>query len=192
MSQLVLASASPQRKRLLEGLNISFAVHPSALDESQCTEADPLARCAVLAKLKAQAVAGEYPDSFVLGCDTLVVASDGTLCEKPADADAARAMLQLLSGGTCVVHSALHLIAPDGNEHDGIDSTQVTFRKLSDDDLDWWVSTNLWQDRSGGFQIEGKGQLLAEKLEGDWTGVVGLPVHLLGRMLDEVGFTPLP
>jgi septum formation protein len=96
-------------------------------------------------------------------------------------------MIKKQSGGTSVVHSAIHLIHPKGEASD-IDSTAVTFATLTDRDVDWWMATNLWRDRSGSFQIDGPGQLMIERIEGDWTGVVGLPIFKLGKLLCEAGF----
>ena len=188
MQPIVLASASPQRKRLLEGLGLSFVVHPSNFDEASCMEADPITRAKHLAYHKASDVAPLFPESIVIGCDTLVASEKGELLEKMPDADAARACMRALSGGVCQVHSALSVLTPDQKHHEGISSANVTFKTLSDVEIDWWVSTELWRDRSGAFQIDGPGQLLISHLEGDWTGVVGLPVYLLGELLREAGF----
>ena len=110
------------------------------------------------------------------------------MLENPVDEDGARAMLRKLSGGACKVHTSLCLIDPSGDTKEEMSSTDVIFKELSEEDIDWWISTGLWKDRSGSFQIEGKGQLLIERIEGDWTGVVGLPVFLVGKMLG----CPLP
>lgn len=186
-SHLVLASASPQRKTLLEGLGLSFTVVPSGIDESTIAENDPARRALLLAHLKAKDVASQRPDAFIIGCDTLVVTSGGKLLEKPQNASEARMMLALQSGNVSVVHSGLCVVAPDGRSFDGVSSSAVTFKVLSADELDWWIATGLWQGRSGAFQIDGQGQLMIEKVEGDWTGIVGLPVFLLGKLLEEVG-----
>lgn len=186
MSSLVLASASPQRKTLLEQLCLVFAVVASDFDERTCTETDPVRRAIVLASMKAQDVArGAGKGKWVIGCDTLVVAADKTLLEKPMDAADARRMLLLQGGQTSWVHSGLSLIAPDGREWTDVSSSSVTFHRLTDRDLQWWIDGKFWQDRSGAFQIDGPGQLLIERMEGDWTGIVGLPVYLLGKMFQE-------
>lgn len=182
---IVLASASPQRKTLLEGLGLTFEVVPSAVDERSCAETDPVRRARVLATLKAREVAGRRPDAWVIGCDTLVVAADGTLLEKPADPDDARRMIRLQGSRTSVVHSGLTLIAPDGREHEGVSSSNVTFAELTDQDIEWWIRSGNWKDRSGSFQIDGQGQLLISRIEGDWTSVVGFPVFLFGRLCSE-------
>ncbi len=185
---LVLASASPQRKQLLEGLGLTFEVHPSSFDESSCDERSPIERCKHLAAHKAQEVNERFLDSFVIGCDTLVVAENGDLLEKAPDADAARAAITKLSGATCHVHSGLSVFAPKQQHYDGVSSSAVTFKKLSEEEIDWWIGTGLWQDRSGSFQIEGPGQLLIEHIEGDWSSIVGLPVYLLGQLLQQAGY----
>lgn len=185
---LVLASASPQRKELLEGLGLPFTVQISRVAETDVRERDPIVRAQMLAKIKAEDVASMHPHAFIIGCDTLVVAHDGTLLEKPADAAEARAMIALQSGKVSTVHSGLCILSPDGTVHEGVSSSSVHFKKLDDAELDWWVSTGCWRDRSGAFQIDGLGQLIIEKIAGDWTGVVGLPVFLLGEMLKEAGY----
>jgi septum formation protein len=187
MSHLILASASPQRKTLLEGLGLTFAVIPSAVEESGHVEADPAKRASDLARLKAQDIAGKHQQSIVIGCDTLVVAPDGTMLEKPESTDEVRSMLRLQSGGTSIVHSALCVIDATGKQHEGLSSSSVRFKNLSDADIDWWIGTKLWQGRSGAFQIDGPGQLMIERIEGDWTGVVGLPVFLLGQLMKDAG-----
>ena len=184
--KLILASASPQRKTLLEGLGMKFDVVVSSVDESSHPESDPAKRALVLAKMKAQDVASQKPNCFVIGCDTLVVTNKGKLLEKPADASEARMMLALQSGAVSVVHSALCVIGPDGKSAEGVSSSDVHFKKLSEKEMDWWIGTKLWQGRSGAFQIDGSGQLMIERIEGDWTGVVGLPVFLLGELLNNV------
>ncbi len=179
---LILASASPQRKELLAGLGVSFDVIPSRVDEADCPERDPAKRAQVLSARKARDVAKGRKDRWVLGSDTLVVAADGTLLEKPKDAADARRMIGLHSGMTCVVHSGLCLIGPEGKEYEGLSSSSVTFKQLSVAETDWWIDTGLWEGRSGGFQIDGLGQLLISHIEGDWTGIVGLPVYLFGEL----------
>ena len=183
MTSLVLASASPQRKTLLEGLGLQFDVVVSGVDEQACKESDPAKRALVLAELKARDVATKRKDSWILGCDTLVVSSKGELLEKPADADEARRMITLQSGAVSVVHSGLALVSPQGKEYSGLSSSKVRFRKMSVADIEWWVSTGMWKDRSGAFQIDSLGQLMIQEITGDFTGIVGLPVYLLGDLM---------
>lgn len=183
---LILASESPQRSSLLRGLGMNFMVVPSGLDEAACPETDPAMRAMVLAVAKAQRVCADHPGHTVIGCDTLVEASDGSILEKPVDADDARRMLLLHSGRTCTVHSGL-CVARDKDHREAVSSSSVTFASLSPSDVDWWIATGLWQSRSGAFQIDGPGQLMIERIDGDWTSIVGLPVYLLGQLLREMG-----
>ncbi len=189
MSQhLVLASASPQRKTLLEGLGLVFEVHPSDFDESTCTKTDPVERAKHQAFHKAMDVNKRFADSFVIGCDTLVVSDDGDLLEKAPNSQAAREMVDKLSGKTCTVHSALSVVDPNQAHHEGVSSSTVRFKTLTEQELDWWIGTELWKDRSGSFQIDGPGQLMIEEIQGDWSSVVGLPVFLLGDLLAKSGY----
>lgn len=187
MPELILASASPQRKTLLAGLGVSFSVIPSGVDESACAEADPGRRALLLSTLKARDVAGKNPEAFVIGCDTLVVAPDGTLLEKPRNENDARNMLQLQSGGVSMVHSGLTVIHK-ADEWAAVSTSSVHFAALSPQTVDWWMELGQWKDRSGSFQIDGPGQLLIKHIEGDWTGIVGLPVYLLGELLRKAKY----
>lgn len=188
MSRLILASASPQRKTLLEGLGLAFEIIPSGIEEDDHPESDPVQRSKDLARLKALDIHRKNPQAIVIGCDTLVVAEDGTLLEKPNDETDARRMLMLQSGKTSLVHSALCIVDAAGKTHEGISSSSVTFKELSEKEIGWWIATKLWQGRSGGFQIDGLGQLMIESITGDWTGIVGLPVFLLGKLLQETSY----
>ncbi|MBM3227900.1 septum formation protein Maf [Candidatus Peribacteria bacterium] len=184
--RLILASASPQRKTLLAGLGVPFDVIPSVFNETGCSERDPPKRASILARRKAEDVHAKHSGACVIGCDTLVVASDGTLLEKPTNANDAERMLRLQSGQISIVHSAICVRSPRGM-HEGIASSHVHFKKLSEQEIAWWISIGEWKDRSGAFQIDGRGQLMIERIEGDWTGIVGLPIFSLGELMEKVG-----
>ncbi|MCF7844729.1 MAG: Maf family protein [Kiritimatiellales bacterium] len=186
MSRFILASASPQRKQLLASLGLDFDTIPSEVDEALCQEDNPEKRAVTLARLKAEDVSKQNSDSWVIGSDTLVVSPQGHLLEKPQDESHAREMLEHMSGGVSLVHSGVCLIGQD-TSHEGISTSHVRFRSLSKGDIDWWISTGLWEGRSGSFQIEGPGQTLVEELKGDWSGVVGLPLYLLGDLMRKAG-----
>lgn len=188
MPRLILASASPQRKTLLSGLELRFEVIPSTVDEDIHPEQDPALRAVTLAKLKALDVSGKHPGATIIGCDTLVVAADGTLLEKPKDEEDARRMLMLQNGRTSLVHSAVCIVDAKGKTHEGLSTSSVLFKKLTEKEIDWWINTKLWQGRSGGFQIDGLGQLMIASITGDWTGIVGLPVFLLGQLLEDASY----
>ena len=188
MPRIILASASPQRKTLLEGLGVTFEVIPGTVDEDGHPEKSPVDRSVILARLKAQEIAAKNPGAIVIGCDTLVVSYAGALLEKPVDADDARRMLEAQSGSMSQVHSALCIIDAKGGCHEAVSTSSVRFKKLSAREIDWWIETGLWRGRSGAFQIDGPGQLMIAYIEGDWTGIVGLPVFILGEQLKNAGF----
>ena len=96
-------------------------------------------------------------------------------------------MLRRQSGSASIVHSGLCVVAPGGRTEEGLSSSTVLFKELSSDDVRWWIETGLWEGRSGSFQIDGLGQLLIERIEGDWPGIVGLPVFLLDCLLRRFG-----
>ncbi|OIO54670.1 septum formation protein Maf [Candidatus Peregrinibacteria bacterium CG1_02_54_53] len=187
--KLILASASPQRKTLLQGIGIPFDVFVTDVeDESDVTHRDPVERAQFFAHLKAEHAHTAHPEAWIIGCDTLVVAFDGSLLEKPTDSDEARTMMRLQSGTTSLVHSGLCIIAPNGKQYEGMSLSSVTFKQLLPQEIEWWIGTGLWQGRSGSFQIDGPGQLMIARIEGDWSGIVGLPVFLLGKLMRKAGW----
>ena len=171
---IVLASVSPQRRAILEQLDIPFVVVPPEFEERGD---DPLE----LAAGKARSVeGGEQP---VLGVDTEVVV-DGEALGKPSGPAGAEAMLERLSGRTHEVVSGLCLRTRAWEElHREI--TRVTFRPLTSRDLARYIGSGEWQDRAGGYAIQGLGGSLVARLEGDYLNVVGLPAALLVRLLAE-------
>jgi septum formation protein len=173
---LVLASASPQRRAILEQLGVDFRV--AAPEVAELGEGEPGPLVLENALRKARSVAATAPDgSVVLGVDT-VVSLDGRVFGKPRDAREAEDYLGRLSGRTHEVHSGLALVGPDGESTRGA-LTKVRFRELSQVDLDWYLAAGEWHGRAGGYAIQGRGAALVEEIEGDYWNVVGLPVSLL-------------
>jgi septum formation protein len=173
---IVLASASPQRRALLEQLGIPFEVRPANVEELE--QGDPATVALTNARRKAEAVDGEH----VLGVDTLV-ALDGRIYGKPADAEEARATLQALSGRTHEVWSGICLTGAG----ERVERTAVTFRAV-DGLLQWYLASGEWRDRAGGYAIQGRGAALVTRIEGDYANVVGLPVAVLTDLLGTLGF----
>ena len=184
--QLILASASPQRRAILESAGVAFEARPQGIDE---IEAGRPAEVALRnAERKALAAVREAPDALVLGVDTLV-ATDDRIWGKPADEDAARTTLRALSGRTHEVHSGLALVDA-GDMRTAHEVTAVTFRDLDDATIDWYVACGEWQGRAGGYAIQGRGAVLVRRIEGDYLNVVGLP---LAALLDlQADLSPQP
>ncbi|MGH7524615.1 MAG: Maf family protein [Gemmatimonadales bacterium] len=178
---IVLASASPRRKQLLEMLHLAVIVHPANVQEIALPGERPEDYSRRLARDKARAVPGE----LVLGADTIVVLDDRIL-EKPADDAGALAMLQALQGRTHTVITAVCLLA-HGVERQAVDRTQVTFRACSTELLRNYVATGEPHDKAGAYGIQGWGAALVERIEGDFFGVMGLPIRLVLKLLDEAG-----
>jgi septum formation protein len=179
-SALVLASRSPQRRAILERLGVAFTVR--ATDVAELTDGDPVQVARENALRKARAALRPGTAEAVLGCDTIVVL-DGVIYGKPPDASAARATLTALGGRTHEVISGIALLLADGRseaaERTAVARTRVTFRAIDEGLLDWYVGTEEWRGRSGGYAIQGAGKRLAQKIDGEVENVVGLPVAAL-------------
>lgn len=132
--------------------------------------------------------AGVPPDGAVLGADTGVVV-DGEMLGKPVDADDARAMLDRLIGRSHDVMTAICLATPRG-ELSECDTSIVSMRRLPAQAREWYVGTGEWRDRAGGYAIQGSGAALIDRIEGDYTTVVGLPIGRLVGLLAVTGLAP--
>lgn len=184
---LILASGSPQRRAILERLGVSFTVRVT--DVQELSEGDPAQVARENALRKAGAALRPGVAEAVLGCDTLVTL-DGVIYGKPLDEPTARATLTALGGRTHEVISGIALLLADGGaevtERVAIARTRVTFGAIDEDLLDWYVSTGEWRGRSGGYAIQGAGEKLARKIDGEVENVVGLPVAALRNIYPEL------
>lgn len=187
---IILASGSPRRRQLLEQLGLSFTVQSSDVDESVAPGLSPAAMVEQLSLRKGQAVAGSVgPDSLVLAADTVVALGDAIL-GKPRDRAEALSMLTSLSGKTHQVYTGVTLLG-GGRRVTEHETTAVTFRSLSREEIGAYVDTGEPMDKAGAYGIQGYGALLVERLEGDYFNVMGLPLCRLGRMLAAFGVEPL-
>ena len=169
---LVLASASPQRRAILEQAGIPFTVVPAGVDELDA--GDPLYVAEENARRKALAIPGD----LVLGADT-DVALDGEILGKPRDAQHARELLERLAGRTHLVVGGIALAERGELTLTEVVVTRVRFREADGALLDWYVATGEWRGRAGGYAIQGAGAVLVEAIEGDYLNVVGLPLARL-------------
>jgi septum formation protein len=177
VGRLVLASGSPQRRAILGDLGLAFEVQVSDVAEED--EGAPRAVASENALRKALAVAERAgADDLVVGCDTLVATDGRDIWGKPDDEDHARRTLRHLSGRTHEVVSGLALVQ-HGEVRAATEITEVTFRALSDAEIDWYVATGEWQGRAGAYAIQQRGAILVNRIAGDYLNVVGLPVAAL-------------
>jgi nucleoside triphosphate pyrophosphatase len=190
--RLVLASASPARRRLLEQAGIPAEVTVSGVDESLVAEPDPAALSLILARLKAEAVAARSAgDLLVLGCDS-VLEFAGQPLGKPADAAEAAQRWYAMRGRSGVLHTGHSVIRlrPDGAEEaraEAVGSTRVHFADLTDEEIGAYVGTGEPLHVAGAFTIDGRGAPFIESIEGDHGNVIGLSLPLLRRLLAKVG-----
>lgn len=180
---LLLASASPRRREILACAGIPFEVVPSFAEELSSAELPAEAAVIENAKSKAAEVASRFPGRVVLGADTLVTA-DGTALGKPRDREDAKRMLRLLSGRTHEVMTGV-CITDGVHTETALSVTKVTFRKLDDTLIERYVATGECDDKAGAYGIQGKGCILVERLDGDYFGVVGLPICTVYDLLSH-------
>jgi septum formation protein len=178
---LVLASASPQRRAILERLGVRFSVRPTEIAEIE--RGEPAEVAAENALRKARAARIDMRET-VLGVDTLVALGQ-RIYGKPADESAARDTLKALGGATHTVLSGLALVSGE-RERVAIARTQVRFRELDGRLIEWYLATGEWRGRAGGYAIQGAGAALVREVHGDYENVVGLPLAMLLDLCPEL------
>lgn len=172
MGKIILASASPRRRELLSMLGVDFEVCTSCADEKNDGMSGDYARIA--AEIKAEDVYSKRKDGIILSADT-IVCIDGKILGKPKDKADAENMLKLLSGRMHSVYTGFCVIK-DGVKKSAFEKTDVYFREISAELLSWYIESEEWRGKAGSYAIQGRGSLLAEKIDGDYFNVVGLPV----------------
>jgi septum formation protein len=187
MKQLILASASPRRKQLLEMLGLQFTVYPSAIPESLTPGLSPSKQVERLSLQKAKAVKSKFKNSIILAADTMVVLNK-ELIGKPKDEEDAKRMLKKLSGKQHFVVTGFTLLDTDTKKI-VIKSTEtkIWFRKMTAKEISSFVEKEKPFDKAGGYAVQGLAAMFIEKIEGDYFGVVGLSVFKLTKELKEFG-----
>ena len=181
--KIILASASPRRKELLEKLDLDFSVCPADIDESLLPDEDAAMYPLRTAVQKAMAVAKTTEDALVIAADT-VVAVDDDILGKPRDEAEAKAMLQRLSGREHIVITGIGVVdTVSGRTLSATEQTIVYFHPLRDEEIDAYIATGECMDKAGSYGIQGKGSLLVRKIDGDYFNVMGLPLSRLYRLL---------
>lgn len=179
---VILASSSPRRRELIKLICSDFRVIPPECDEKLPADISTYDAAEYLSDLKCRYIADIYDNSVVIGCDTVVIC-DGAIFGKPANDEDAKRMLRALSGKE---HSVISGVTIGYNKRYlsfSVD-TKVTFRQLSETDIDAYVRSGEPLDKAGAYGIQGAGSLLVEKINGDFYNVVGLPVSELAVKLE--------
>ena len=182
--EIILASKSPRRRELMERMGLSFSVVESGADENISKDLPPEEYVKELSYRKAAYVAREHKGACVVGSDTVVV-YDGKILGKPKTRDEAFSMLRMLSGKTHTVYTGIAVMCGDKKLID-CDATRVTFSELSDDEINGYIDTGDPMDKAGAYGIQGRFCSYIESVEGSFFTVMGLPVHLLYKMLKEI------
>jgi septum formation protein len=183
--RLVLASASPRRRELLEAAGFAFDVDVADVDETPASNEAPSTYVLRVARAKADAVSPRHPDRPVVAADTAVVIGESIL-GKPADRTDAVRMLARLSGGTHTVLTGV-AVKHAGRMHAEVEQTTVWMSTLTPDEIEAYVSSGEPLDKAGAYAIQGLASRFIPRIEGSYTNVVGLPVAALVQLLRRAG-----
>jgi septum formation protein len=182
--KLILASKSPRRSELLRAAGWSFEAVPADIDETLRDHETPANYVQRLAIEKAQAVAGRVSTGLILGADTTVVIDDHVLGQ-PTDDEDARRMLKLLNGTWHEVLTGVGVVraGQTGKPLSDYERTRVKFSQMSDEEIDWYVSTGEPRGKAGAYGIQGRASIFIEEIQGDYFNIVGLPLRLVYELL---------
>lgn len=184
---MILASASPRRKEILENFGFSFRTIVKNIDEIS-NKSTAVEKIKDIAEKKAKAVAEDFPNEYVVGADTAVVV-DGKILGKPHNRLEAFNMLKSLSGKSHEVITAFSFInLTEKILYSDCEVTKVYFKTLTDDEINWYIDTKEPMDKAGAYGIQGKGAFFVEKIEGDFFSVMGFPLGKFVRFLNKTGF----
>lgn len=184
--RLILASKSPRRHDILNLMGIPFTDDVCTDPETIPEGLTPSETVCYLARHKAAVVQSRHPEDCILGADTVVVLN-GTILGKPHSVEQAKEYLSMLSGNTHTVYTGVALL--NGAYEDvRSDATEVTFRKMSPEEIDWYVSTGEPFDKAGAYGLQGYGSVFVDHIKGNHFNVIGLPAPLVYEMLLKAGF----
>jgi septum formation protein len=188
---IILASASPRRKEILDKTGLKFRVDKSLGEEKLIPGMKPRELVRFLSREKARDVAGRHSDAIVIAADTIVVFR-GRIFGKPLNRDDAKEMLRALSSnGHSVITGFTIIDTACGKELTGSVETKVFFKRLSKEDIEAYVNSGEPMDKAGAYGIQGLGAVLVKRIEGDFFNVMGLPLYCLAEDLKKFGVSVL-
>lgn len=189
MIPLILASTSPRRKELLALLQLPFEVVDPTFHERIHADVPPEAQARTFALEKARSCLRRHPESLVLGSDTLIAVGE-IILGKPADRGQANAMLRRLRGREHRVYTAVGVCCAARRLEDvAVEIVQVRMTQFSDADLEAYLEGGEWKGKAGAYSIQGRGGEFIERIEGDFTAAVGLPLRLTASLLAKHGLS---
>lgn len=184
--QIILGSQSPRRQEILSFFSLPFLQVPSGFAEEAVEfQGDPKSHCLLLSQKKAEVLSHQYPQEVILTADTVVFFKD-RLFEKPTSREEASSFLRQLGGVWHQVCTGVS-VAKGGQLFSGVEGTRLLFHKLTEAQIEKFLSHCYFWDKAGGYAIEKSGNLIVDKMEGCYYNVLGLPVHLTQKLLLNVG-----
>ena len=190
--KIILASKSPRRSYLLKNAGLQFSVIPSNFKENAVLPASPEVYVETVARSKTRTVADRYPESWVIGADTIVLI-EGVILGKPRTETEAFTMLNRLSNKAHQVLTGYHIYCKSNNRMaSDVVSTTVFFKKLTRREIHWYIGTGEPFDKAGAYAIQGVGSFLVKSINGSYTNVVGLPVCEVVDFFLKEGVMDLP
>jgi len=186
--KIVLASESPRRAELLRNAGINPLVMPSPYEEQPIPGLKPEEVAKKHAFEKAKAIADVLEEGIVVAADT-VVSIDGEIIEKPNDREHAKEIIQRQQGREFDVISGICIIDENRNRIvNTYETTKVKFYAMDEEEIEWYLDTEEWKDKSGAFAAQGFGSRFIESVNGDFLSVVGLPIHKIYKTLKNWGY----
>ena len=187
---LVLASASSRRRDLLASVGVvPQIIDPANIDEAPYKDELPRFYAKRLGREKALSVALRHAGAYVLAADT-VVSVGRRILPKAENEQTARYCLNVMSGRRHRVYTGIGLVIPDGRVLERVVETAVVFKRLSLDEINWYISTMEWNGKAGGYAIQGSAEVLIQRISGNWSNVVGLPLINTVALLTGAGWQP--
>lgn len=187
LPKLILASGSPRRAEILTSVGWEFEKRVADIDETEFANEKPDDYVQRLARKKAEKVAGNYENAWVLGADTIVVI-ENKIIGKPKDSDDARRMLRMLSGNWHEVLTGIAIVKVSENDSEtrtNLQKTQVKFAELSGAEIEFLVEKGAPLDKAGAYAVQAQAALFIEEIKGDYWNVVGLPVNLVYQTINS-------
>jgi septum formation protein len=189
--KIILASSSPRRKALLEQIHLDFTVDGRVQEDTISDGSEPHELAREIARKKAESVAGRYPDAIIISADTMGII-DGKIIGKPHSETEACSMLAMLSGRTHSVITGITVLdTSSGKAVTRSVETSVRLKNISASEIEAYVQTGEPLDKAGAYAVQGLGAVLVEKIDGDYSNVMGLPLAALTEVLKEFGVNVL-
>jgi len=185
--EIILASTSPRRQEVLRSAGVKFKVVPSDYEEKMIAGLTVVQLVQELARGKVAAMAKKYPSKIIIGADTLVTYKN-KIYGKPKNIAEAKKMLRMISGRRIKVYSGV-AVACSQKLFTDIDTTYVNFKKFSTTEIDGYIRSNQPMDKAGAFGVQGLGLFLIDKLDGNYSTVMGLPMLKVAKLLNKLGIS---